>query len=150
VVTSLLQLIQVGCSSSLKDVQITMERTSCYGTCPVYTLMIKGDGTVTYEGRDFVKVKGKQVSHISQDKVRELVEKFHKIEYFSLEDSYTYKLNVNGSRILVHDLPTTKTSMTIEGKTKNVDNYYGAPEKLKELEDLIDEVCNSKMWVKGE
>ena len=149
--TALLPLVAIGCSSNLKTegVVITMERTACYGTCPVYTLMVKGDGTVIYDGKDFVKVKGKQITNISKDKIKQLVEEFYEIDYFSFEDSYTYKVNDDGSRTVVQDLPTTKTSITIEGKTKSVDNYYGAPEKLKALEDKIDEMCNSKKWVKG-
>jgi hypothetical protein len=143
--------VATGCSSNLKTegAVITMERTACYGTCPVYTLMIKGDGSVVYEGKDFVKVKGKQTSNISEDDVKQLIDEFYEMDYFSLEDSYTYKVNKDGIRTLVQDLPTTKTSITIEGKTKSVENYYGAPEKLKVLEDKIDEMCNTMQWVKG-
>jgi hypothetical protein len=149
--TALFALISIGCSSNIQTegVVISMERTACYGTCPVYTLTIKGDGTVIYEGKDFVKVTGKQDSKISDDKVKKLIQEFYDIDYFSLEDSYTYRVNDDGSKTVVQDLPTTKTSITIEGKTKSVDNYYGAPEKLKKLEDKIDEMCNSKVWVKG-
>jgi hypothetical protein len=149
--TALFALISIGCSSNIRTegVMISMERSACYGTCPVYTLTIKGDGTLMYEGKDFVKVKGKQVSKISEETVKKLIEEFYDIDYFSLEDSYTYTINDEGIKSVVQDLPTTKTSITIEGKTKSVDNYYGAPEKLKVLEDKIDEMCNSKVWVKG-
>ena len=149
--TALFALISIGCSSNIQTegVVINLERTACYGTCPVYTLTIKGDGTVIYEGKDFVKVTGKQDSKISEDKVKELIEDFYDIDYFSLEDSYTYEVDDAGIKTFVQDLPTTKTSITIEGKTKSVDNYYGAPEKLKKLENKIDEMCNAKVWVKG-
>ena len=34
---------------STDEVQLT--RTECYGTCPVYTVTIRGDGSVVFEGQ---------------------------------------------------------------------------------------------------
>jgi hypothetical protein len=36
---------------ALADIEIGLERTVCFGTCPSYTLQIFGDGRVIYEGR---------------------------------------------------------------------------------------------------
>jgi hypothetical protein len=124
--------------NDLKDVVITLERTVCYGTCPSYFLRINGDGSVFYEGRDFVKVKGEVESTISQEDLRKLIVAFYEIDYFSLEDEYTANIT---------DMPTTITSITIGGKSKRVVNYYGAPEKLIRLEKLIDSLTNSIRWV---
>ena len=124
--------------SEYKEVVITLERTLCYGLCPNYKLTIFGDGKVVYEGKNFVKVTGIQTAQISQNKVKELVDEFNQIGYFSLRDEYTEK---------VTDLPTTITSIIIDGKTKKIVNYYGAPKKLNELENKIDEITNSKNWV---
>ena len=55
------------------DVVITLERTPCFGTCPVYTLAVQGDGTVVYEGKDFVKTKGIMEISIPQAKIDQLV-----------------------------------------------------------------------------
>lgn len=41
-----------------EDVTITLERTVCFGVCPDYVVTVHGDGTVEYEGRNFVAVKG--------------------------------------------------------------------------------------------
>src|SRR5947208_1474873 len=41
-----------------RDLRITLERSTCFGTCPDYKLTVTGDGTVVFEGREFVKVKG--------------------------------------------------------------------------------------------
>ena len=37
---------------------ITLERTACFGTCPIYKLTVYGDGRVEYEGERFVTVTG--------------------------------------------------------------------------------------------
>jgi len=125
------------------DVIVTLERTACFGTCPVYLVTIKGDGIVVYEGKDFVEVKGKAETTITQDQINELISEFEKVDYFSLEDSYTERT--------ITDAPTVLTSISINGKTKAVEHYHGdlsAPEKLRELEDRIDEIINSDQWIK--
>jgi hypothetical protein len=138
-----LSFILAGCAfepdypSNLSDLVIRMERTRCFGTCPAYSLTIHGDGVVIYEGIDFVEVKGKQESKLSQEQVKALVDEFYKIDFFGLEDSYTAS---------IIDLPSTTTSITIAGNTKSVYNYYGAPEKLIELENKIDEITNVQQW----
>lgn len=124
---------------SFENAIITMERTVCFGSCPDYSLTIYGNGTVHYEGRNFVAVTGRQTSTIPPEDVRELVKNFYDIGYFSLEDEYA---------VPVTDLPTTTTSISIDGRFKEIVDYYGAPEKIRQLENKIDEVAKSEVWVK--
>lgn len=135
------QLTQPPKPTEFPDVVITLKRTACFGTCPVYKLTVSGDGKVVYEGTSFVNVTGIQNSQISQEQIKELIDAFYAINYFALEDKYDASIT---------DMPTTITSITIDGKTKKVVNYYDAPKKLVELENKIDEITNSKQWVKGE
>ncbi|MCI0516543.1 MAG: DUF6438 domain-containing protein, partial [Woeseiaceae bacterium] len=37
---------------------ITLERTACYGTCPMYKVTIASEGAVTFEGQRFTKTIG--------------------------------------------------------------------------------------------
>ncbi len=124
--------------TEFKDVIITLERTGCLGTCPSYNLTIYGDGKVVYDGKYFVKTKGMQNFLITQDKVKELVNEFYKIGYFSLQDKYDPPFT---------DLPKTITSITIDGKTKKVVSYDGGPEKLSELENKINAITNTKILI---
>jgi Domain of unknown function (DUF6438) len=135
------------CSTTLratewKDLVMTLERTECYGPCPDYRLTINGDGSVVYEGRNFVKVTGRQTTTISQERMRQLVSEFEKANFFSLADSY--------EQITVLDNPTVIMSITIDGKSKTVRHYHGdktAPKILTDLENKIDEIANSNQWV---
>jgi len=122
------------------DVVITLERTACHGTCPVYKLNIEGNGTVTYEGQDFVQVKGKQTASLSPAQIQDLFSAFEETKFFTLTD-YTHEDTT--------DSPTVITSITLNGKTKTVHHYYGdnsAPQELFDLESKIDEITNSKQW----
>ncbi len=63
----------------MKDVVITLERTQCFGSCPVYKLTVYGDGRVVYEGGGFVKIKGEkkkrdidEIKYVSEGRIREL------------------------------------------------------------------------------
>ncbi|MEJ7746674.1 MAG: DUF6438 domain-containing protein [Luteimonas sp.] len=40
---------------NLSDYTISLERTSCYGPCPIYQVTIHGDGRVTFDGPDMRK-----------------------------------------------------------------------------------------------
>lgn len=125
----------------INDVTITLERNMCMGTCPVYSLEIFGNGTVVYDGNRFVNVTGQQISNISQDRVRDLVEEFYKINYFSLNDKY--------DQVVITDQRTVTTSIDTNGSYKSVFDNHGAiaPEGLRALEDKIDEITNSSKWI---
>ena len=142
--------LSAGCNSSMtpmpsniKESIITLERTACFGVCPVYKLTIHGDGRVIYEGIRCVRIEGTRTTTISENKSEQLMTEFQKIDYFSLKDSYEEH---NAT-----DMPSAFTSLTIDGKTKTVRHYHGdfsAPKKLTELENQIDQIINSDQWTK--
>ena len=120
------------------DVVITLERTVCYGTCPAYSLMIFGNGTVVYEGQRYVAVAGRHTSSIPQQEVKELVNHMHKAGYFSMQDVYPCQCG---------DTPTVTTSVQLGGVFKKVVDYDYLHERLQSLEDRIDETAGSAKWV---
>jgi hypothetical protein len=120
---------------------LTLERTACFGFCPIYKLTVYGNGKVVYEGKRFVKVTGTRTTTISQTAVRKLIADFQKINYFKLQDSYT------GGHT---DAPSAITSLTMGKKQKTVNHYLAspnAPTQLTDLENQIDAVVNSKQWI---
>jgi uncharacterized protein DUF6438 len=126
--------------NTFSDLMITMERTACHGTCPVYKLTIQGNGDLTYNGQDFVQVKGKQTAGLSLAQIQDLVSAFEQAKFFTLRD-YTHEDTT--------DSPSAIMSITLNGKTKTVNHYYGdnrAPPGLFDLESKIDEITNSKQW----
>jgi Domain of unknown function (DUF6438) len=128
--------------NDFSNITIGIERNMCLGACPVYSLEIFGNGTVVYIGERFVNVTGTQISNISKDKVKELVEEFYNIDYFSLNDTY--------DKIVKTDQPTVTTSINISGAFRSIFDNLGAlaPEGLRTLENEIDEIANSSKWIK--
>jgi hypothetical protein len=121
---------------------MTLERSGCYGTCPVYSVKIYGDGRVEFDGQCFVAVRGKRTSTIPGDAVESLFGFFRNADYFSLNDTYDSPAS---------DLPTSTTSVSFDGKKKSVMDYYGVevgmPDSVKLIERAIDRLTNSEQWV---
>lgn len=118
---------------------IVLQRTRCFGVCPEYTVWIAGDGSVRYEGRRAVAVIGTRTSQISPLGVQALLDAFERVQFFFLKDRYFGP---------VSDLPTTYLSLTLGGRSKMVQDYFGAPRELKELERLVDEIAGTDRWVR--
>lgn len=130
---------------------INLERTVCFGRCPSYKVTVGSDGTVTFEGRDFVKTKGPARAQIKPEDFKKLVNEFEKIKYFSLDDKY--EPGTPGCGLAVTDLPYARTSIQMDGKTKSVSHYHGCRESevlraLTALERTIDEIAGTDKWIK--
>ena len=137
------------------DTLITLERSVCFGTCPNYKLTISADGTVTFEGRQYVKVKGLAKGSISREDLRKLIEAFEAASYFSLHDKY--ESEKDGCSKVWTDNPNVITSIRIKGKSKSISHYYGCqdsrgrsiyPKELTDLETKIDQIVGTDKWIK--
>jgi acetamidase/formamidase len=138
-------------TQSDKDDFITLERTVCFGTCPNYTLTIKSDGSVTFEGKRFTKTTGIAHGKISVADYQSLVKEFEKLDYFSLPDRFAPGTKECPDRVT--DMPSANTAIRINGKTKGVDHYHGCGvqgvlPKLTALENRIDQVVGTQKWIK--
>ena len=128
---------------------ITLERTTCFGTCPAYKLTIFDDGKVVFEGKKFVKHKGREEGQITKAQLDELVRAFNRINYMKLDDEYV------GDRCpdMWTDYPSAITSINQKGQVKRINHYLGCRgltvlDQLTALENKIDEVANTKRWIK--
>lgn len=125
--------------------RITLERGPCFGTCPSYSVVVQGDGTVIFEGRMYVAITGRHVSKITPEAVRALFAAFAKAEFFWTFDLYVAR-NIT-------DLSAYRLGLTVDGRTKQVGDYagpaVGMPKAVWQLEDLVDQTVGTDKWVKG-
>lgn len=113
------------------SIVLRLERTSCFGTCPVYTTVVYSDGSGLYNGRYHAKPEGKFTFKLTPSELATLLAKAESINYFKLDDVYEQP---------VTDMPTTYTYVNNGKERKQIRNYRGAPAELKEFEKLVDEV----------
>jgi hypothetical protein len=123
------------------EVAVTLERTACFGACPIYKVTLYTDGTVVYEGERFVTTEGTQTTKIEPAVVQQLVEGFEAAGYFEWDDEYT--------QMTITDQPSVITSVTRDGETKQITRYAGdssAPMELPYLEAWIDLAAYTGQW----
>jgi len=135
----------VACTPAPQDIDLStfvvrMERDPCFGPCPIYEVTIHGNGSVYYEGTAYVQGIGKKELLIPQEDVRALIDEIYKAKFFLLKNNYDAPIT---------DLPTTTTTVTVNGKTKSVRNYYGAPQRLITLENKIDELSGISFQIEA-
>ncbi|HEX5575557.1 MAG TPA: DUF6438 domain-containing protein [Gemmatimonadales bacterium] len=126
---------------------ITLERTACFGRCPVYRIAVSPTGSVSYEGTANVRRIGAATSQIPADQVTALTRELEQAGYFSFADLYT-STELSCGRYAT-DLPTVITSVTLRGRTKRIEHDYGCggvPGALAVLERRIDEVLRSSQF----
>ena len=134
-----------------QDGMIRLERSVCFGTCPSYKVTIASDGTVTFEGRDFVKTKGTATAQIKPDDFKQLASEFEKIKYFSLDGKY--EPGTPGCGVAATDLPYARTAIRLGRRIKSVSHYHGCTSSevlraLTALERKIDEIAGTEKWIK--
>jgi hypothetical protein len=128
-----------------------MQREGCYGPCPVYSVRVQGDGSVAFTGESSVRVVGAATGQVPTADVERLVGAMLDSDYFSLEsdggcgpgDRVTFTTDASGAT----------TSLTWGERTKTIRDYHGnscAPRVLRSIEDLIDEIAGTALWVKCE
>jgi len=120
---------------------IEMEKTPCYGFCPVYTLKIDQAGHGIFRGVENTDHVGLFIFRLKKKEITGLRSAFEQAGFFELKNRY-YK-NVT-------DLPTIYLSYRFEGREKKIMDYYGAPQELKKLEKQIEALVLSKKMNKIE
>jgi hypothetical protein len=106
---------------------ITLQRTACFGTCPIYKIEIYSDGSGTYTGTRFVENIGITEFNLSETNLNLILSQAEAIGFSNMKDEYSEPIS---------DLPTT----FIQIKDKRIRDYVGAPKTLKNLEKLIDQI----------
>jgi hypothetical protein len=118
--------------------EITLERTPCYGTCPVYVLTLRRDGSAEYRGYMFVERMGQfrgrvepgAFTHLADCAVDSGIWKRRKSYFEPITDAATAVLTVRG-----------------DGWEREVRNYAGAaPAAHSVLESAVDAVAEQIVW----
>jgi hypothetical protein len=127
--------------------QISLQRTACFGACPIYTVSIYPDGLVEFYGERFVQSLGNFTARVDPANFTVLADFVGQLGFFELEEEYRVRREPDGSVVAVSDLPSRITTVVREDRAKSVLNYFAGPAELEQLELLIDEMTNSARWI---
>jgi len=118
-----------------------LEKTACYGECPVFTIQIYANGFIEFEGKRFVDKIGNFTNKIYKAEVDLLINDFVTAKFFEFEDKYTSEAT---------DFPTTYITFNHDGRTKKITDYDGAPNELELLEDAVARYIKISNWKQSE
>lgn len=141
-----------GRAPRIADVELTLERTWCLGTCPVYSVRVGGDGSVRYEGSKYVLRTEVVESRIDPARLEPILREMEALDYLRHEHRCRSKMR---------DSPGTGVKLLV-GKTSRrfVDMHSGrecgqvATEldtiwhaSVDRIGKLVDELVQSEQWI---
>ncbi len=139
-----------------KEFSLEMNRTLCYGTCPVYNLTVATDGKVVFVGEKFTKTIGNAEGQINPEKIKQLIAEINQSKFFSFKDDYGYESKNCSSTST--DSPSVTLKIKFDGIEKTIKHYQGCfvnetfsqsngLKPLTDLENKIDEIVGTKQWI---
>ncbi len=118
--------------------EVRVEHTPCYGACPVYTLILRRDGTATFIGVRNVEKIGTYTTNFSD--FSQLTQAIEQRGFSRFKPRYA---------IPATDLPHTITTVIQSKGQKTVDRYGNTgPQSLWEIEAMIDGAVAEAHWKK--
>jgi len=124
--------------------RISLTRSMCFGTCPSYAVEISGDGSVRYDGRNFVALRGTHRARLERQAIEKLYDQFRRTDFFWLQDVY---------RALITDGPIYEIEISFDGHNKKVHDYIGLhngmPDAVTNLEQAVDDAVDIERWTLG-
>jgi len=118
--------------------EIGIERTACFGSCPVYVCLIRSDAVVRYHG-------GAHVDRIGDWETKIDPYKFHNLANFIAESGYSQMQDTFATSVTDGD--TVYTTFLLKGRRKVFRNYASSgPPKLWALQQLIDGLLVGAIW----
>lgn len=121
------------------SVYFMIERTACYGTCPVYRLTIYQDGTATYEGRRFAKREGLYSGKVDAALMKALTDAAEEKGIYGMDDVYDKP---------VTDLPSVIIRVHPDHRDKRVVGRVGAPQAFRDLAQEVEALLADVEWTK--
>lgn len=108
---------------------VAMRRGACFGRCPEYTLTIRRDGTVIYNGTRNAPSLGTFEKNIGTEEAAKLMTEISNYRVDTLQRTY---------RANIADLPGLSYVFIVGGKEQAVGNANFGPEFLTDLAAKID------------
>lgn len=141
--TVLISACQTTKQTAVKSNEVVIKLSKSPGRSinPSYSLELYPDGKAVLNGRKNMEQLGNHSKNIGSERVDLLIKAFEKAKFFDFEDEYT---------AMITDLPTTYITYTSKGVSKRIRDYHGAPEELKALEKLLEDIVAEGNWQKME
>ncbi|HMC98252.1 MAG TPA: DUF6438 domain-containing protein [Flavobacteriales bacterium] len=114
-----------------------LQRTPCFGACPVYAIKVYRSGFATYDARANVELTGQYTGHVKPEMMEDLLAKTEAYGFFSMNDKYDGQ---------VTDLPSTIIQVATNGRMKKVVSRVGTPATFKSFAEYAERALMPLKW----
>ncbi len=121
-------------------VMLRLEKTACYGQCPIFELKLFTDGMVHWHGIHYVDRLGWHETFLEETYRYFLLAQAQKIEFFSMSDVYP----TNGHYL--SDLPNTLLYLNDGQTEKSITMNHLIPLSLKNYVEELLEIVENLEW----
>lgn len=120
---------------------VGLERSPCFGECPVYTALIHKSGLVEYQGRMYVERLGEHRGKVNLYNFQRLAQFIDGTGFWQMENYYDFRDSV------VSDCPGACVLVATPTRRKLVSNYADSgPPELWAIAGLIDLLLHQVEW----
>lgn len=133
------------------DFTITLERTACFGWCPMYEVVVTGDGNVKYTGSKFVVREGEVNARIEPAR---LVPILQELEGFDVWN------RAHTCDSVIMDTPSTVVTLRLGDRVRELRDAFNGrscsdadAEKaawhrtIDRIGEMVDEVAHTEQWI---
>jgi hypothetical protein len=131
-------------NASIDDLSLTLTRTACFGTCPIYSLSVTRDGTARFAGVAYTDTEGVAETRLSAAQLSEFVKEIVRADFFG------YKQD-DQCVVFKTDHPSVILKVLWHGRKRSADVILGCekrlPDPIPALVDSIDKIVNIMQWI---
>lgn len=137
--TVLLSISLMACAQK-KISYVRMNRTACFGRCPVYSVELYKNGLVRYSGQMFTDHQGVYETNIGSKNAANLLKRFSMYRIDTCKSLYENR---------IADIPGIYYIYKYGSTTKKINNAHFGPEFLRTLATSMDSVAQvNNNWKK--
>jgi Domain of unknown function (DUF6438) len=128
---------------------VALSRGACYGTCPIYTVQVKGNGRVQFKGTRFVRHVGSDSASIPATPALALQAAFVARHFDAVPSVIEQGSSACGSAY-VTDMPSNELTLTSASSTHRVrwdEGCRAHPAMLDTLARMVDSVSGTSRWI---
>ncbi len=108
---------------------VKMDRTACFGRCPVYSVEVYDNGLVRYNGKQFTEYSGIYEKNLGAAQAKAVLNDFAKYRVDTCKNLYENRIT---------DVPGIYFTITINGKQKEIANAHFGPHFFNKLATEVD------------
>lgn len=141
-----------GTASSGSDAQsFSIERTACFGFCPMYAATVDADDKLVFEGQRFVAAEGAHEKTLPEGSFERLIEIAERHGFAGFDSAYPNEAGDNCPQMAT-DMPSVIVSVSSKKLTHAVSFYRGCFEfdgrdRLEAMIEEVDAVLALDDWI---